>query len=109
MTMISMYKNKMNNGRIQMIVTDLETEQMIGQAFIKDKQLVGQFFSDMFTFMDGHMYFNNSVVKFRYDLIKSSRDRFMPSKEFFNTYNNLIELKSGEAVYAKQPLMSSGG
>ena len=33
--------------------------------------IIGRLKSGLYTFMDGHIYFNNNVIKIRYDLINS--------------------------------------
>lgn len=40
---------------------------------IKNKDLIGRLESGLFTFVDGHIYFGNNVIKIRYDLINQSK------------------------------------
>lgn len=34
-----------------------------------DEELIGRLISGLYTFVDGHIYFNNNVIKIRYDLL----------------------------------------
>lgn len=38
---------------------------------IKSEALVGRLLSGLYTFVNGHIYFNNNVIKIRYDLLKT--------------------------------------
>lgn len=37
---------------------------------IKNKPLIGRLASGMYTFVDGHIYYNNNVIKIRYDIVQ---------------------------------------
>ena len=37
---------------------------------IKNEKLIGRLASGMYTFVDGHIYFSNKVIKIRYDLLE---------------------------------------
>ena len=42
---------------------------MVFESDIQYKPLIGRMLSGMYTFVDGHIYYNNNVIKIRYDLI----------------------------------------
>lgn len=44
---------------------------MIFEKIIKNKTLIGRLESGLYTFVDGHIYYSNNVIKIRYDLISS--------------------------------------
>lgn len=39
------------------------------QLMINDEELIGRLLSGLYTFVDGHIYYNNNVIKIRYDLL----------------------------------------
>ena len=39
---------------------------------INNPTLIGRLKSGLYTFVDGHIYYNNDVIKIRYDLIHSA-------------------------------------
>jgi hypothetical protein len=50
---------------------DLKEGTLLYDLEIKDPFLIGRLKSGLYTFNDGHIYYNNSVIKIRYDLINS--------------------------------------
>ena len=48
---------------------DFVNKKYIYEAQITDTLLIGRLKSGLFTFADGHIYFNNNAIKIRYDLI----------------------------------------
>ena len=48
---------------------DFANKKYIYEAQITDTLLIGRLNSGLFTFADGHIYFNNNAIKIRYDLI----------------------------------------
>ena len=60
----------------------------------------------MYTFVDGHIYFNNNVIKIRYDLILSENNQNYKENEIFDFYFNIFILNENERVLANTPLDS---
>ena len=52
-------------------IYDLKTEQTIFDSCITFKPLIGRLNSGLYTFVDGHIYYNNNVIKIRYDLFNN--------------------------------------
>jgi hypothetical protein len=40
---------------------------------VKNPEIVGRFKSDLYTLVDGHFYFQNEVLKVRYDLLAEKK------------------------------------
>jgi hypothetical protein len=55
--------------------------------------------------VDGHIYYNNNVIKIRYDLFNNSGINYKEN-EIFDFYFDIFELSEGERVKAKTPLDS---
>ena len=50
-------------------IFDLNNMKILFESMIKDKPLIGRLASGMYTFVDGHIYYNNNVIKIRYDIL----------------------------------------
>ena len=48
---------------------------MFIDCYIKFPPLVGRLLSGLFTFVDGHIYFSNNVIKVRYDIVGSNKNK----------------------------------
>jgi len=68
--------------------------------------LVGRLRSGLYTFVDGHIYFNNDVIKIRYDLIESENNQMYKENEIFDYYFDIIILGEHEKVRSNTPLDS---
>jgi hypothetical protein len=47
---------------------DLKENKMTYELDISNMELIGRLLSGLYTFVKGHIYFNNNVIKIRYDL-----------------------------------------
>lgn len=45
--------------------------KVVYEILISYKPLIGRLESGQYTFVDGHIYYSNNVIKIRYDLIES--------------------------------------
>lgn len=58
----------------------------------------------LYQLVDGHMYYNNQVIKIRYDLLRSQRiSRDYEENEVFDFYDNILNLGPNEKVLTKMP------
>ena len=73
---------------------------------ISDAQMKGIFISGEYTLVDGHVYFNNNVIKLRYDLMKKYPNRADLQYLFFNQYTNILNLREGETLKTNCPIDS---
>lgn len=62
--------------------------------------------SSQFTFEGGHIYYNNNVIKIRYDLIDKFGGDNYNELEIFDQYDNIFDLQQGERVKSNTPLDS---
>jgi len=56
----------------QVKIYDLEGERVLWNAPVKNKELIGLLRSNLYTLVNGHIYYNNKVIKIRYDLLKKT-------------------------------------
>ena len=50
-------------------VIDLKEKEVIYQRKIDDLELKGRLKTNLFIFLDGHLYYNNKCIKLRYDIL----------------------------------------
>ena len=51
-------------------IFDFDSEQAVYNTKITNLELIGRLKSNLYNFVEGHIYFGNSVFKIRYDLIE---------------------------------------
>lgn len=56
-----------------------------------NKDSIGRFRSGIFEVVDGHVYFNNTVIKLRYELINSKNH--YNENQIFNTYDDIFDIE----------------
>ena len=70
---VSKEVGKMNYEKDPIFITikDLNfKDKIIIDCEIIDNEMKGIFVSDKYTLIDGHIYYNNNVIKLRYDLMQ---------------------------------------
>ena len=56
-------------------IFDLNANEFIYESKIDYEPLIGRLKSGTFTFIKGHIYYKNNVIKIRYDLINSANNQ----------------------------------
>lgn len=80
-----------------MIETDGYDSTILFNGPVKDEWLIGRLKNMRFIFNDGHLYYNNHVIKIRYDLVKNnSTHRALNEYELFDYYFNILNFKKDE-------------
>ena len=55
--------------------------------------MIGRLFSTLFSFVNGHIYYNNNLIKIRYDLLKKADSiRDFGENDIFNYYDEILPL-----------------
>lgn len=63
-------KKNMKNKRDKFItIFDIEKETLLYSMQIKNREIIGRLKSNLYNFVEGHIYYGNKVIKIRYDLI----------------------------------------
>ncbi len=86
-------------------IYDLEKQMSLLSVSVTDPDIIGRFKSGLFTFVDGHMYFGNSVIKLRHDLIERNQTVQLKQNNVFDKYDDLLDLKQTERVHSKNPIL----
>jgi len=82
--------------------------KMIYECNLQDQHLIGRLRSGLFDVVDGHIYFNNNVIKIRYELIMSKNH--YSEDQIFNSYNDIFNIdKKNLAIKSKTPFNSLKG
>lgn len=90
----------------QVKIYDLENEKLLWNAQVRNKELIGRLKSNLYTLVDGHIYYNNKVIKIRYDLLKKKNLKDLEEHEVFDYYENILSLDPKETVKTKMPFCS---
>ena len=72
---------------------DLDTEKTILKFKLTDPEVTGRMKTNLYHFVGGHIYFNNRVIKVRYDLL-SDTTIDLNEDTFFDHYNEVLQLKN---------------
>ena len=57
--------------------------------------MIGRLLSGLHTFVDGHIYYSNNVIKIRYDIISSDNSGSFKENELFDYYFNIFPIDDG--------------
>lgn len=88
-----------------MNIFDLSLKKVVAEVEVTNKMIVGRLESGLFTLIDGHIYYCNSVLKLRMDLIQPEIRTCFKETEFFDFYCGIFEQESTEQVMAISPLV----
>lgn len=64
-------KNKKNKRDKFVTVYDFENVKVVFSMQVHNKELIGRLKSNLYNFVEGHIYYNNQVIKIRYDLLEN--------------------------------------
>ena len=96
-----MYKSdreKINNSRRFKIVNLADSNKSLANIQVKDPEIIGRMNLGMFSMVDGHFYFDNEVIKVRYDVLMQPQTTKIKEKMVFDNYEGLLDLNEGESV-----------
>jgi hypothetical protein len=72
---------------------DLDNSKKLCCFLVTDREIIGRLKSNLYNFVEGHIYYNNKVIKVRYDLIEKNQGE-LRQEEIFDHYSNVIMLES---------------
>ena len=67
---------------------------------------MGRLKSSLYTLVDGHIYYNNDLIKVRYDLLEQKNSKDLEEDQIFDYYENIFNLDDHESFYTKMPICS---
>ena len=80
----SKIKNLAEGHNMKLTVYDLNKKKVIFGLIVREKNLCGRLESGLYTLVDGHIYYNNDVIKLRYDLIEQPKSKKYRENEIFD-------------------------
>ena len=87
-------------------IVDLATDRQLWSGRVRNQELIGRLKSSLYTLVDGHIYYNNKVIKIRYDLLRKSNLKDLEEHEVFDYYENILGLDDHETVKTNMPFCS---
>ena len=87
-------------------IMDYKNEKIIHESEVQDPELIGRLKTGLFTYSNGHIYFNNNCIKIRYDLIKKNKGEILQETDILDNYMSCFTLEPNERIRAGTPLDS---
>lgn len=96
---------KNQKGKRDKFITlfDFDVEKVIFTMQVKDVGIIGRLKSNIYNFVGGHIYFNNMVIKIRYDLITKSQIEPIKENQVFDHYSKVLKIDRNETVQTGTP------
>jgi len=86
------------NSQMRFKIVDTTKNEMVANFRVKDQNIIGKILSHNYTVIGGFIYFNNQVIKIRYDQILEKRSEILDSNLAFDQYDQILDLKNGQEV-----------
>ena len=100
-------KKNMKHKRDKFItIFDIKLEKIMYSMQIHNKEVIGRLKSNLYNFVEGHIYYGNKVIKLRYDLIEKMQCSDIKECQLFDHYSEILGLKNGEFVQCGTPLQT---
>ena len=93
MLVLTSSMNKKLNSENYIGLFDLETEKFIHKFKLTDTEVIGRMKTNLYHFVGGHIYFNNRVIKVRYDLLLDATID-LNENVFFDQYTDVLQLNN---------------
>jgi hypothetical protein len=75
-------------------IYDIDQEKIIVRIKITNQEIIGRLKSNLYNFTEGHIYYNNKVIKIRYDLLDTFKGGEIKENQLFDHYSDVINLKN---------------
>lgn len=62
-------KNSQSRRDKFITIFDYEGEKILFNLRVEDREIIGRLKSNLYSFVDGHIYYGNNVIKLRYDQV----------------------------------------
>lgn len=83
-----------------------DIEDIYLECDLTDPEMRGIFLSGQYKLVNGHVYYQNRVIKLRYDLMKQYGGIGANQNLYFNKYDEVLSLQKGETIKIVSPLDS---
>ena len=85
-------------------IYDKANENTLWNGKVYNPELIGRLKTQFYQFIDGHIYYNNKVIKIRYDLLNKKNIKDLKDIEVFDFYDNLFEMNPGDQFLTDMPI-----
>lgn len=99
MRLFVLTKSIMHRMKKYLIIYDLLSGDLFGRCKVEDEEIIGIMKQQHFSIKNGHLYYDNHVIKFRYDCISQIKTEFCEQKLFYDKYYNILDLQKGQRVF----------
>ena len=103
---LSGIKNQKNKRDKFITIYDLDSEKTVYQLQVKSREIIGRLKSNLYSFVDGHIYYGNNVIKVRYDLLSNNRTN-LRENQLFDHYSDIMEVYHDDYIQSGTPLQCS--
>jgi hypothetical protein len=87
-------------------IMDYKNNEILHESEVKDPELIGRLKTGLYTYSNGHIYFNNNCIKIRYDLLEEAKGEMLQENDILDFYMDCFDLEPNEKVRAGTPLDS---
>ena len=77
-----------------MTIVETNSQKTIYSGDVSNPELLGRLKSQTFAISKGHIYYNNQLIKIRYDLLSPD----ICEHDVFDYYENILDLNENEKV-----------
>ena len=85
-------KNQKNVRDKFFTLYSLKRDELILTISVRNQELIGRLKTNLYDFVGGHIYYNDKVIKVRYDLIDNLKGGELKENQLFDYYHNIIKL-----------------
>ena len=86
-------KNQKNKRDKYITIYDIDSATVLYQLMIHSTEIIGRLKSNLYNFVEGHIYYGNKVIKVRYDLLEAKKGKKIEENQFFDHYSEILGLK----------------
>jgi len=100
-------KNQKNRRDKFVTIYDIESEKVLYSLMIHNREIIGRLKSNLYNFVEGHIYYGNKVIKIRYDLLEQLKGTEIKENQFFDHYSDILSMKhADDYVQSGTPLQT---
>ena len=113
MIILSRVKNPKGKSFKYFTLYSFNRDKIIIRMRVKNQEFIGRLKSNLYNFVGGHIYFNDKVIKIRYDLLegqggKNNKNEIVDIDEnkLFDHYANILYLEENDQVQSGTPMQT---
>mmetsp|Transcript_9402 Transcript_9402/g.14355 ORF Transcript_9402/g.14355 Transcript_9402/m.14355 type:complete len:135 (+) Transcript_9402:3200-3604(+) len=91
---LSGIKNNKNRRDKFITLYCIDSQKPLHQLQIKSAEIIGRLKSNLYNFVEGHIYYGNKVIKVRYDLLDKLKGGEIKECSLFDHYDSVLSLNN---------------